>query len=517
MKKIIIVILCWFSLSFSVSAQVPLDEIRFSVDDYQIIGDNPLGQSAYSVLEPFIGDQYGLEGLSAAADALEQALINAGYSFHRVNLPPQELLSGSVILEIVQFKIGQVIVTGNQFFDDDNIKRSIPGLKKGFAPNTIDVSQSVKTANQHGSKSVVLKFKDGEEPNTIDAELNVADRNPSSFFMTLDNNGGHDTEANRLTLGYQNSNLFNKDHSLTLTFATAPADTNAASQIGLSYQIPFYSNASRLSFLLSDSESNTGTVADGNLVTGKGSVFGLTYSQSIYSSLNINQNWSVGLTYKLFDNTQINTNTKVLSLPLELAYNFNHRSVNTSLSGGISVVTNTGSGSENTDSAYTTSRTNATKSWSAVRYQFAIDYIVATNWLLHMDLSGQSSSDSLISGEQFGVGGSGSLRGFEERSINGDEGQAIRIELWMPALTSYKVRWLIFADQAHVALKETSTALNDGLDANLSSVGLGLRWSWKQQLSVNVDYGKITKEGGSDTSINREDDKKTHVSLVYRF
>ncbi len=518
MKKIkaALIFLGYFLMSSQIYAQSALDDIRFSVDKYDIIGENPLGQQAYAVLAPFIGDQYGLEGLSAAADALEQALSKQGYSFHRVSLPPQELFSGSVILEIVQFRIGAIEVTGNKHFNADNIKRSIPALKEGEAPNTTQVSQSVKAANTNASKSIVLRFNEGEEPDTIDAELKVIDKNPQTYFMSLDNSGGHATEPVRMTLGYQHGNLFNLDHSMTLTVTTAPKDTDTATQFGVSYQIPFYEYASRLSFLVSDSESNTGEVGNNNLITGKGSVFGMTYSQSVFASSKVDQNWSIGITYKLFDNTLINTTTKVLSLPLELAYNFSHRGAKSIVSGGLSVSSNIQSGANNTDLAYKNARdNNATSSWQAVRYHLSYDYLFKQDWLLHIGLTGQSSGDSLISGEQFGVGGSASLRGFEERSINGDEGHNIRVELWMPSIS--QVRLLIFADSANIKLKESDALSNSGLDADVASVGLGLRWSWKQQLSLNADYGKITKEGGLDTTINRIDDKKAHVSLVYRF
>lgn len=518
MKKIIIILLACFSLNMPVFAQSALDEIRFKVDEYQVIGDNPLGQKAYAVLEPFVGEQYGLEGLSAAADALEHALVADGFSFHRVNLPPQELLSGSVILEIIQFTIGKIEVTGNKFFNDENIRRSIPALKEDEAPNTIAVSKSVKWANNNASKSVILRFNEGEEPSTIDAELKVTDKEPSTVFISLDNSGGSDTEEIRLTVGYQNGNMFDKDHALTITATTAPEDTDSATQFGLSYQLPFYSNASRLNFLISDSESNTGSVGDGDLVTGKGSVVGVTYSKSILFSADIDQSWSIGLMYKLFDNTQVSATSEVLSFPLELGYNATFRGAQSAITASISLSKNIETGNDNTDVAYqSTGRQNASSDWSAVRYTVSYDYLFSKDWLLHTDLSGQSSSDSLISGEQFGVGGSSSLRGFEERSINGDEGHAFRVELWMPSFTSYQIRWLVFADQAHVELKETSAILNDGLDEDLSSVGIGLRWSWKQQLSINVDVGKITKEGGFDTTINREDDTKAHASLVYRF
>lgn len=506
------------ALSFTVYGQSALEEIRFNVAEYQIIGDNPLGQEAYKVLTPFVGEHLGLEGLSSAADALEQALVSAGYSFHRVNLPPQELFSGSVTLEIVQFKIGRVKVSGNTHFDAQNIKRSVPALKEGQAPNTFDVSQAVKFANSHQSKDIVLRFNEGEEPNTVDAELKVSEKDPSTVFFSLDNSGGKNTEAIRLTLGYQQTNLFNKDHSLTATLTVAPEDIESATQVGLSYQIPFYSTASYLNFLLSSSESNTGTVADSSLVTGKGNVFGVTYTKAIFSSRSIDQNISIGLIYKLFDNQQVNATSKVLSFPLELSYDFKYRTAQSLLAGGITLATNTESGEENTDAAYVNSgRSNATSAWSAVRYRLSMDYLFNKDWLMHMNLSGQTSNDRLIYGEQFGVGGSATLRGFEERSIIGDEGYVLRVELWMPTINSYQIRWLLFADQANVKLKESSVLAKDGLDTDLSSIGLGLRWSWRQQLSLNVDVGQVTKEGGFDTTINRKDDTKAHVGLVYRF
>ncbi len=499
--------MAYIALSFSVYGQSALEEIRFNVGEYQIIGDNPLGQKAYDVLTPFIGEHLGLEGLSSAADALEQALISAGYSFHRVNLPPQELFSGSVILEIVQFKIGAIKVTGNAFFDTENIKHSVSPLREGQAPNTLDVSHAVKFANVHSSKSLVLRFNEGNEPNTVDAELKVTEKDPSSIFFVLNNSGGHATEAIRLTLGYQHTNLLNKDHSLTATITVAPEDVDSAAQIGLNYQIPFYSNASYLRFLLSSSESNTGEVADSSLVTGKGNVFGATYTKTIFSSSSIDQSISIGLVYKLFDNEQVSISSKVLSFPLELAYDFKYRTAQAQVSGGITLASNIESGDDNTD----------TGRWSTVQYRFSGDYLFNKGWLMHMDLSGQVSSDRLISGEQFGVGGSGTLRGFEERSINGDEGHALRVELWTPSFSAYHIRLLVFADQAQVTLNESSAAANDGRVEDLSSVGIGLRWSWKHQLSIDVDVGKITKEGGVDTEINRKDDTKAHVGLVYRF
>ena len=42
-------------------------------------------------------------------------------------------------------------------------------------------------------------------------------------------------------------------------------------------------------------------------------------------------------------------------------------------------------------------------------------------------------------------------------------------------------------------------------------------WAWRESLSVSLNYGYITKEGGLDDTINEEGDSKLHVSAVYRF
>jgi len=132
-------------------AQDTLQQIRFDVERFEVIGDNPIGERASKVLSPYIGEQYGLEGLSAARDALEQAIIEAGFAFHRASLPPQDLLAGTVKFKISRFAIGKIAVEGNQYFDDENITGSVPELQVGETPNTRLLSRSLKIANEHPS------------------------------------------------------------------------------------------------------------------------------------------------------------------------------------------------------------------------------------------------------------------------------------------------------------------------------------------------------------------------------
>lgn len=495
-------------------AQAEYTPMRFTVSGFNITGDNPIGDKAQQVLKPYLGEHYGLDGLSAAADALEQEINKQGYSFHRVSLPPQQLTSGTVELKVVHFTIGAVNISGNKFFKEQNIRNSLPELNTGSTPNTKELSRSLKLANNHASKNVMLKFREGEEGDTIDADLTVNDRNPQIFFVTLDNTGSEETKEFRSTVGYQNGNLFNRDHAITATLTVAPEDPDATKQFGLNYHIPLYAHGANLDFLFSDSEVNSGEVGSGMAITGKGSVYGFSYSRPMLTDTNFNHQWSIGFQNKLFEN-EVNTgslitNYDVQSFPLELGYGFNYAAKSSSFSGNFNYAMNIDSGSKNTDEDYVnaTQKADATNDWTAIRYKLAYDRIFSTDWLFHAGLSGQNSNDLLISGEQFGVGGSSTLRGFEERSVTGDSGYQTSFEVWTPALSG--VRYLMFIDQAKVKL-------NDSVDYDLSSYGVGLRWSWKEKLSVSLDYAVINKGGGPDTTINQDGDDKAHFNLIYRF
>ncbi len=517
---------------FGVIAQDTLEQVRFDVERFEVTGDNPIGERAYDALAPFKGEQYGLEGLSAARDALEQALIGAGFHFHRVSLPPQELTAGTVELRISRFVIGRIDVEGNEYFDDDNILNSVPDLQVGETPNTRRLSRSLKLANQHASKSTVLRFSEGSAADSIDAKLQVADRDPQVFFVSLDNSGPKDFEVWRSTFGYQNGNLFNTDQAITATYTTSPEDTRATRQLGIFYHIPMYRHGASLDLLFSDSDSAGETgggdsgqgiapgVGSGQAleITGEGRVYGIIYNRPILSDSSFNHEWSLGVQHKNFDNrsefdsTEI-SGANIISVPLELGYSFRRRTPGSAFYGTVQLVQEVG----DDDSEYENDRPEAEAGWTALRYRITWDRIFAEDFLFHAGFSGQYTSALLVSGEQFGLGGVGTLRGFEERSVTGDLGYLLRLEVWFPPLQSSNLRFLAFTDYGHTEYNDGSLEGNEGIEFDPWSTGLGMYWAWKESFSLALNYGYIIEGGGLDPSLNQDGDSKLHVNAVYRF
>ncbi len=498
----------------SVNAQQS-ESPTFFVNNFLIEGDNPLDVDIDELLAPYIGEHYGLDGLSAASEVIGQALNDAGFTFHRAVLPPQTLDTGTVTIKIVKFNLGQIEVEGNQNFSEQNILGSLPELKIGQAPNRKRLSRSLQIANQHNAKTTHVSFRQGLEADTIDAKVNVDDRDPQSLFFALDNTGNEQTEDERLTIGYQHANLFDLDHTLTTSLTTSPGDTEKAAQFGVNYRIPLYDHGATLDFLFSISDVDSGEVANNFEVSGEGTVFSAIYSRPILTDGSFNHDWSIGLQDKLFEDdlsfagTPIGNDVK--SRPLELKYLVSNRTRSSLINGYVAAAANISGGSYNEDEDYELARAGAVADWSVLRFGVDYSYYTETQWRFGGRLDGQQSGEPLIPGEQLGVGGMSSLRGFEERSILGDNGYSFRFETWTPPLASTTFRIIVFVDTASLEVENPQLGEDDSV--SVSSYGLGVRWNWKQQVSLSIDHGSIN-EGVGD---QQDGDSKTHFSLVYRY
>ncbi len=492
--------------------------VHFQVDSFTVTGNNPLAESdTQTILQKFTGDHYGLEGLQSAAEALESAFRKNGYAFYRVTLIPQELKDGNITLSISEFTVANINIEGNEFFNEENIRRNAPGLETGSTPNTAELSRAINMANAQPSKHIKLQFTESESGGAIDANLIVEDKHPDFFFVALNNTGTDDTGNFRLTGGYQSSNLFNADHILSASYTTAPDDSSAVSQYGLSYKVPFYATGSSFSFLFSKSDVDSGIVANQFNVSGAGNVISLRYNHIFLQSGSYKQDIDIGLDNKAFENDvtffgfPVTGSGEVLSRPISFTYRGSYLTTSSNLTFSIGLASNISGGSKNDDTDYNAIRTGAAADWSKINYSAAYTGFLGDDWLWRGAFSGQETSDPLIPGEQFGVGGMSSVRGFEERSILGDTGYQANLELWFPAITEYKIRTLVFYDLGNVSVINQSLGLPASQD--LASIGAGMRWSWQEQLSALLDFGYVLTGAGTVA----DGDSRAHLDVFYRF
>jgi hemolysin activation/secretion protein len=491
--------------------------VTFTIDKIVIEGENPLEQKTINqLLQPYLGQQQGLDGIEAASSSLQQYLVDEGYAFHRVIVPPQKVADGTFKLKVLAFQLDQIEVKGNQYFNKDNIIASLPYLEVGHSLNSREISRSMLLANEHPSKNVTVFIRESEQPGYVNARVEAKDVRPWQLFASLSNTGSDDTGDDRVSLGYQHSNLFDLDHVATLSYTTSPGHGGDVRQYGVYYRLPLYTKNLSLSGFYTYSDVSQGQVADFFDVSGKGEFAGLNLGYTLLPKGAYTHQVTASLEDRYFeDNSQFSGTAlglDVRSRPLSLRYQGKWEKPQWTGDFYVAYSANLGSGSDNDKVAYiiNANRLSADKYWDALRFGASLDYRLPKNWRFKLNYSGQWTDEPLISGEQFGLGGVNSVRGFEEREISGDEGHLLRLEAHAPPM-KHQVRLLGFVDYGHYDLKEPIIGVDNS--QSIASIGVGLRWQWKKSLHTSLDLARVT-DGSNNTSAGHS---RLHFNLFYRF
>ena len=501
----------------STLAQTAPAEPTLDVQRYVIDGELPLSTSEVeALLAPYLGPKRSLRDIENAANALERAMRDRGFAFHRMFVPAQRPSGGEVRLQVVKFVLGSVEVAGNSHFSTENIRASLPTLKEGDAPQVQTLGRDITASNANPAKQVSVTFKESRQANTVDAVVKVKDSPPLSFFSILTGNqslAGNGTASNtyRLTGGVQHSNLFDRDHVATVSYTVDPGDLSAVSLFGAYYQVPLYGTGMNLSASFVNSDVNSGQVVQGAgvfNVSGGGQFTGIRLTKALNRTSALQQTLGISLDERLFKNRTtfggVPISPDVGSLVLALQYSFRNEPSWGTLAGSLDYAFNVGGGSANTAASHTAN--GGTKNWDAWRYNLEA-VTESSGWQYTGRLKGQYSSKALVSGEQFGLGGANSVRGFPDRVVSGDYGYQWNLEAMGPGLGSLKIRPVFFVDGGWVRARSTLST------ETLMGAGAGLRLNYKN-LQLAADIAQAIDRNSAEPSGRPV---RLNFALSYRF
>jgi hemolysin activation/secretion protein len=500
---------------------------------YDVTGINPLSaQETEDALRPFLGEHRDLASLEAAAAALENLMRERGFAFHRVIVPAQRPEKGVVRLEVLRFNLVSINVQGNTHFTRENILRSLPALVPGESPDVNELARQLSLLNEHPAKRVTINMSESRKGDGLDANVLVRDTKPSQFFAGLIGNSrdeynlvNQNTGYTRLTLGYQNSNLWERDHVGTLAYTTSPENFDAVKQYAGYYSLPLYSLSSQLAGYYVRSDINTGSIPVGGQpfnVSGRGEFYGLRATYTLPRVADTTQLLSIAYDIRSFESSVnalgLAQSTPVTTHPLSLRYQARAERGWGGASGFLEYAVNVG-GSDAAGFNAARSGGGATDQWNAWRAGFDANYLW-NNWVLASRVRAQYSGDFLISGEQFGLGGATSVRGLREREFAGERGYTVTFEGTGPALFG-GVRPVVFVDHGYAFLRTGPTAVAGTVTGGQSatSLGVGARWNWQRSLDVSADLAYVADGLPSAPGVQgtRAGHVKLHFSIYYRF
>ncbi|MGD0959300.1 MAG: ShlB/FhaC/HecB family hemolysin secretion/activation protein [Methylomonas sp.] len=524
-------LLLWFIClltSFICLAETTKDGPHFTIRRYVIEGNSRVdGSSLTRAVAPFIGENRGFSAIQSAVSAIKSVYKNAGYEAVRVLIPKQEIDDGSVYLQVVEAKLGKVDVKGNKFFDADNIRHATPSLREGETPNVNDLGAELRLSNENNAKQTQVTFRQSDDPHTVDAVVNVADARPWHAATSMDNTGTDQTGNWRWGFAFLHSNVLNLDHVLAAQFVTSPERMSDVQIFGMNYRIPLYRLGDELELSANHSSVNSGVVntTAGNYgISGSGDNFGAHYIYLLPRFLDWDQRLNIGFDYRIYDNNVTLQGFSEASLvpgtevhPLSVTYAGSFRQPERQLSFSAGLYQNIPGGGKGDESAIHAARLTADAAYTLVRYAFNFTQNLPKNWQLHTEFNGQQTNDALISGEQFGIGGINSVRGFQERTLSNDKGFRAALEIYTPDFGRFvetvplKLRALTYFNAGDVwrnfALPGEATF------NHISSIGLGFRGNISQNVQMRLDLSCVLDA----TGVSNVGQKHAQASFVYLF
>ena len=509
--RFLFILISWFILLLPpavLAADVrPEATPRFEVKHYRVEGNTILpADKIEKVLAPFTGKDRDFGTVQEALEALEKEYQRRGYTSVQVLLPEQALEKGTVLFRVVENRIGVVKVEGNRYFDEKNIRKSLPALKEGLPPNIDRVSTNLRAANDNPAKKVNMQLQGGQKQNEINALLKVTDEKPWKVAFMGDNTGTKQTGYARTGVLIQHANVANLDHVFTAMYTTNPENIKQVSIYGASYHIPLYAFSDSVDFFGGYSDVDSGSLPMGtsNLnLSGKGTVLGGRYNQTLTRIGQYEHRFIYGVDYRDYQNnvdlSGIPLGSSVQVSPLSVAYtgSLPFKGVDTGFNLALYQNVPVLNGGKAAD--FNQVRTDAPASYTIFRYGGNLGYALPEDWLIRMVFNGQYTDSALIPGEQFGLGGATSVRGFQEREVANDRGIFGSAELYTPTITRWiplkksMCRLLAFYDIGQVT--GVNVQPGDWGRMTLASTGLGVRMDIMKIFTMALDYGYVLNPG----------------------
>lgn len=496
------------------SGETPDGVPRFDITGYRLEGNTLISAGKLdSLLLPFTGKGKDFGTVQEALDALEQAYRDHGFSMVSVSLPEQELDRGLVLLKVHENRLGKINIEGNRNYDQANIRRSLPGLREGETPNLNAVSRSLRIANENPTKKISLQLINSDRENEIDVHIAVKDETPWKIGITSDNTGEKQTGTIRLGALVQHANLFGRDHLLTLQYTTSPEKVNKVSIYSLGYRIPIYSTGSSIDLIGAYSNVDSGTISAASYdmtVSGKGSILGARYNQNLTRIGNYEHKVILGVDYRSYENNldllgnQLGNRVTVHPVSLMYAGTMDLDKINAGFFlTGLQNLPGSWD-SRDTPEEIEKARVGAPRGYNILRYGANLAYAFGAGWQARIQINGQYTNDQLVPGEQYGIGGATTVRGFSERQFSNDQGYSGNVEIYTPDLSglfgiaAFQSRLLMFHDRGYLSRRDS--APGDTASTTMTSVGTGLRMTDGQRFFISIDCGFVLDPPDENTS-----------------
>lgn len=169
----------------------PAAEDTVVVKSFKFTGNTSIPEAELAaVVAPYVGQSSDLKRLQEAAEKVTEAYRRRGLTLARAYLPAQAVQEGVVEIAVLEGKLGEITVEGNRNYSADFIRRFLLKAQRGETLTTENLERGLLVLNEEFSDlRVTSTLERGKQPGTVDVRARVEDSFPLHLTLNANNFG----------------------------------------------------------------------------------------------------------------------------------------------------------------------------------------------------------------------------------------------------------------------------------------------------------------------------------------
>jgi hemolysin activation/secretion protein len=474
-------------------------------------------------LEGYLGRAASLGDLGRITARLVEDLSAQDRPVVDVLVPEQDVTEGVIRFQVIEGRLGRVRFEGSDDRTATRLERNVR-LAPSSPIRSSAVLDELSWIQRYPFRRASAVFEPGSEPGTTDLVLMLEESVPFRPFAGYENTGTKATGVDRMIAGFHLGNVAGMDDVLSVQSSVA-CDPSEFHAHGLTYSVPM---PWRAIVSVGGSFARSRPDLQDFQNTGESWQSFARYAMPLPGSPGIQHSAFLGAEFKRSNNNLLFGGTEVFDsrtevLQFQAGYEWALRDSAGVTSARANLVWSPGGlTARNEDDDFGLARPGARS-----------DYVYATfrgervqelgSFQASTRLSGQISSGRLLASEQFGLGGIDTVRGFDERIVNGDAGAAVSLEVRSPAFQPMKwlgkghddeeLRFFVFADMGYVFNRGGGG--EESSDAHMVGAGPGLRYRLGDTVFLEYAYGWNLLDRGIEDAGDGRHHLRVFVQLTW--
>jgi len=450
-------------------------------------------------LSEYISQPITKETLAAVRQTVREYYENNYHPLVEIVIPKQDITSGVMQVQVVESKFANLEIVGNKHTSAKRLTTYL-GVNENDPIDVRQLKNDLSFMNRNPFRRVNLVYSPGLEPNTTDIELLVDDRRPFRVYAGVDDTGVETTERGRIFAGFNCANWFSLDHFLTFQYTTSyNLHSFQASTAQYVAYLPWKHILSMYGGYSSVHSSDPFLTSN----HGKSSQASARYEAPLNSMSNYTHSIGFGFDFKQTNNTilfselaaVVGQTVNLSQFVATYAGSYELDPFRLDVQGELFFSPGAMLPDES-NSAYASLRPGAKNQWVYGYLSLSYSQTLAYSFHLLLTARGQLSSQNLLPSEQIGLGGFDSVRGYDERQLNYDNGVILNGEIRTPGIAIFRRKKAKFKDALQLlgfvdyGYGNNRTLLpGEPKNDHLIGIGPGLRYTLDPWVTARFDLG----------------------------